>query len=337
MTSRNLTKVKNVITKHHGVVVVSASGKRFDGDTKVTDLLIRWHNSSFDEQIFKQIAERYRHMVYAHAIPIDIDSVLNDALNRAKHFNSYAYSLSIGEEISARIMSAYLGAQYVEASQVICFGKAKCLIRQTLNNIKRTMIAGKLYVMGGFYGGSADGGRQIFSRGGGDITGALVAKALSSTLYENWTDVNGVCVANPRIVPYAKNIPCVSYNDMYLLASNGAEVLHPDSIKPLEQCAIPIHIRNIYNDSQQGTMVQNSSSSSAVIGITDKFVDNVWRTVIVCRDNMQQILSSVLHCLQSNQITPISVYAQHNYCVFECKQRILTKVYSALLLTHLIN
>ncbi len=334
MISRNIDKVKDVLTPHHGFVVVSAYGKRFDGDTKVTDLLYQLHQSGYKRSIFDSIASRYKTLVAQHAIKMDIERLLDETYAQIKTCNNEALTVSKGEQLSAKIAAVYLNANYVEAADIVKFGKNGCDIKKTLSNIRQAYQAGGRCVMGGFYGSDQWGNVRLFSRGGGDISGALAARAINASVYENWTDVNGLCVANPRLVSNVRTVPCVSYNDMYLLARNGAEVLHPSSIHPVMKASIPIHIRNIYNKYDSGTVVSNQSSSDNIIGVAHKRIDIGYRTVVVYKNALQYVVSTVLTCLQQCGIEVYSVQGYADYAVFTTPVCVIKQICDALLLTN---
>ena len=261
-------RLKEIVTPFHKCIVVSAVGKEYQTDTKTTDLLISYyHNPSKD--IWCKIADKYRRLVKVNAIDVDIDALLADARSRATLY-SLQYCASLGEELSARVVAAFFQAQFLEAEQVVRFNSDGNLnVEETYSNIRQSVQGAHLYVMGGFYGGCATGVRQTFSRGGSDVSGAIVAAATDSTLYENWTDVCGVCVANPVAVSDVATVLQMSYGEMYLLSLAGAEVLHPDAVAPVESKGIPIKIGNFMQPHGKSTLVSHCPSRSKLLSIAE--------------------------------------------------------------------
>ncbi len=272
VTPRNLIYIKRIVTEAHRAVVVSAAGKEFKEDEKVTDLLLKFYDER-DERLWQKVASKYRRLVEVNGISVDAEALLTDARARALRFDRQ-YCASLGEEISARIVSAFLCADYVEAEKVIRFDeKGELLVEQTYDAIRAAFDGDNRRVMGGFYGGCSAGGRRTFSRGGGDVTGAIVAAALCATLYENWTDVNGVCVANPAKVHNVATVSGMSYAEMRLLSLAGAEVLHSDAVAPCEQRAVPIRIGNFFNPDGASTLISHCPSQDKLLSVAEKAVE----------------------------------------------------------------
>ena len=278
ITARNLFHLKEIITPFHNCVVVSAIGKEHFADTKTTDLL-REYYLSHSQSVWQQIAEKYVRMVEYNAIDVDVNSLLTDAKRRALAYD-LAYCTSLGEELSAKIVAAYLHAQYVEAQDVVRFEQDKLQGVTTYTNAQKAFCGLNLGVIGGFYGGT-DTGRATFSRGGSDVSGAIMAAALGAELYENWTDVNGVCVANPSRVHDVATIQSISYDEMLLLSRSGAEVLHPDAVEPVQAKGIPIKIGNFLNPHGASTMITNCPSFSKLLSIAEKVVEGKVVTTVL--------------------------------------------------------
>ena len=175
--------------------VVSAIGKIHPNDVKTTDLLANYYHTQ-DDQIWQTIANRYRKLVDVNCVDVDIDKLLHDAKNRAIKFD-LDYCMSLGEELSGKVVAKFLGGVYIEAQEVVVFGKRKLNTRQTIARLKNATRGVNLAVIGGFYGRFCET-RKTFSRGGSDVTASLCALATNSTLCENWTDANGVCQGNPK-------------------------------------------------------------------------------------------------------------------------------------------
>ena len=177
ITPRNLVYLKKILTPSHKVVVVSAIGKVHPNDTKTTDLLANYF-TTHNEQLWQTICNRYRQLVKVNCINVDIDNLLCDAHSRALKFDA-DYCMSIGEELSAKIVAKYLDATYIEAQDVICFSKRALNVKQTISHLKNATRGANLAVIGGFYGGCAFG-RKTFSRGGSDVTASFCAVATES-------------------------------------------------------------------------------------------------------------------------------------------------------------
>ena len=267
ITPQNLHCLKSILTPRHNVVVVSAIGKCHPNDIKTTDLLATYYNTH-DQQIWQTICQRYRNLVQSNQIDMDIDRLLFDAHSRALKFN-LDYCMSLGEELSAKVVANYLGATYIEAQDVICFDKHGLMLNKTISRLKVATRGAKLAVIGGFYGGCANT-RKTFSRGGSDVTASICALATDATACQNWTDVNGVYQANPNEVSGAKTLTHLSYNQMYKLASSGAGVLHSDAIKPLQKQGIPLIIGNYLSPNGPKTVVSNKANTQSLLCVTQR-------------------------------------------------------------------
>lgn len=291
ITPSNLHFVKSCLTPNHNVVVVSAVGKEHPDDCKATDLLRNYYLSR-DERFWTAFCGKYRRLTECNSVELDVDRLLFDARLRADKFD-LAYCMSLGEELSAKIVAKYLSATYVEAEQTVRFGKRKLLLKDTLTAAASAFKGVELAVTGGFYGGSINS-RKLFSRGGSDITGSLCAVATCASLYENWTDSYGVCVANPVKVFDVSTVCSLSYDEMFALAKAGAEVLHPDAVKPCKTYGIPIKIGNFYNPAGASTLVSNCRSAAPVLSIAER-TDSYGNTVTTVLHNVEQyVIASVL-------------------------------------------
>lgn len=263
---QNLHCLKNLVRANCNCVVVSAVGKISPNDTKTTDLLIRHFRG--DNSAWSKIEEKYRYLVSVNSVNIDIDRLLFDAKAQSKI--SLAHCMSLGEELSAKVVAKFLDATYIEAADCIVFNGKALAHKKSKANLKSRFAGVKLGVIGGFYGSCKQTGRQVFSRGGGDVTGSFCAVALDATLYENWTDVNGVCKADPKLVDCAKTVANLSYNEMYALAKGGAAVLHPDAVKIARKRALPIKVGNYLNPYAPSTLISNCPSKEKFLSVTEK-------------------------------------------------------------------
>lgn len=278
VTPRNLIFLQKTITPFHNCVVVSAVGKEYPQDTKTTDLLLSYFQTR-DEQVWDAIANKYRRLVEYNGIDVDIEALLTDAKCRvATH--DLEYCASLGEELSAKVVARFLNAQYIEAQDVVRFTNGVIDIDKTYSAIVNATKGVKLAVVGGFYGGEGSN-RRTFTRGGSDVSGAIFASALDSSLYENWTDVYGVCVANPTKVHGVQTVSTMSYAEMLLLSQAGAEVLHPDAIAPVEDKGIPIRIANFFSPSGASTLISHCPSHNKLLSIAEKDLDGLVQTTVL--------------------------------------------------------
>ena len=310
VTPHNFLYVKRIVTDAHIAVVVSAVGKEFKEDVKVTDMLLNYFDMR-DETIWQTVADKYRRLVYVNGIDVDVESLLSDAKRRALTYDKW-YCASLGEELSARVTAAYLKRNYIEAEKVLRFDcKGELLIEETYANIC-SAFSDNGGVMGGFYGGNA-GGRRTFSRGGGDVTGAIVAAALNAALYENWTDVNGVCIADPAKVSNVATVDEISYREMRLLSLSGAEVLHPDAIAPCEERGIPIKIGNFFNPNGASTRVGFCPSRCKLLSVTEKKVGHAVVTTVLHSYPKWQIVSCISQFLHA--ATDKMYFFDDDFCI----------------------
>lgn len=301
ITPRNLVYVKQCLSPAHKCVVVSAIGREHACDAKTTDLLKQYFVTR-DERLWNAVADKYRRLVEVNSVNIDVEQILFSARSRAAAYN-LDYCMSLGEELSAKVVASYLNAAYVEAEQAVRFGVRSLLYKATVSNLASALKGVQLAVTGGFYGGTVNG-RRTFTRGGSDVTGSLCAAATESSLYENWTDSYGVCVANPAKVFDVATVAELSYDEMYALARAGAEVLHPDAVAPCQSLAIPIRIANYYNPFGPSTLVSNCPSSRAILSIAEHFGED------------GSVVTTVLHSLPQSEITRLiaGYFADNNVC-----------------------
>jgi aspartate kinase len=255
-------KVKNIILadKDRKFVVPSAPGKRFSDDIKVTDMLYSLHDKADDpsgfEEAYLMICQRYIELRDKLRLSVKIEEYLETMKKDILLGASRDYAASRGEYLSGILLADYLGFEFIDPKDVLFFNKdgrfesekTKTVMRGRLMNSKNAVIPG-------FYGSMPNGEIKTFSRGGSDITGAIVARAASAKLYENWTDVSGFLMADPRIVKNAKVIKTITYRELRELSYMGATVLHEDSIFPVFKAGIPINIKNTNSPEEPGTMI----------------------------------------------------------------------------------
>ena len=282
-------------------VVVSAPGKRFDSDIKVTDLLYRFQRSG-DPADFAPIEARFREIVEELGISLDLQEDF-DEMKLLPH--NADYMASCGEYLSARIMAAYLDWPFVDAEECVFFDA-----RGNLDEVKtRHALFERLRrlpcaVLPGFYGVMPDGQVHTFSRGGSDISGALVASAMDAEVYENWTDVDGMLVTDPRIVPTAVPIRSITYPELRELAYRGATVLHEDSVVPVRRSGIPIHICNTFRPQAPGSWIVSRAEKpeGPITGIAGR---KHYSTIQIERENTNSMVGYVrriLSCLEQRNI-----------------------------------
>ena len=263
------------------VVVVSAAGKRFSGDNKLTDLLYLCYSHvkyGVDcSRVFDMITERYLGIRDELGLQLELEPEF-EALKRRINAKEVSREelVSRGEYFSAKLMAAYLGFRFVDAAHWIKFNMDGSVNQEaSYTALRSQVIPGVGTVIPGFYGAMPDGTIHTFSRGGSDITGALAAAALDAEVYENWTDVSGILMADPRIVDDPQAIPEVTYDELRELSYSGAQVLHEDSIFPVREKNIPVNIRNTNEPEAPGTMIQESFEGDHdperfITGITGK-------------------------------------------------------------------
>lgn len=245
-------------------VVPSAPGKRFSGDTKVTDLLYACYDRAargkeFDG-IFQEIKERYYEIIRGLELKLSLEEEFAQIEADFKAQAGTDYAASRGEFLNGKIMAAYLGYEFIDAASVIRFDKngnfdgdkTDRLLGKRLSKCERAVIPG-------FYGAKEDGTVQTFSRGGSDVTGSLVARAVHADIYENWTDVSGFLVTDPRIVEDPAVIETITYRELRELSYMGATVLHEEAIFPVRREGIPINIRNTNRPQDRGTFIVEST------------------------------------------------------------------------------
>ena len=262
------------------VVVVSAAGKRFSDDHKITDLLYLCHAhiqyGVACDPVFEMITSRYLEIRDTLGITLDLETEFAELKKRldAKQVTQDEMA-SRGEYFSAKLMAAFLGFQFVDAAEWVFFN-----IDGTVNTEKsyaalKEKMTGNGIVTPGFYGVMPDGGIRTFSRGGSDITGSLAAAALDAAVYENWTDVSGILMADPRIVENPQPIAEITYEELRELAYAGANVLHEGAIYPVRKKNIPLNIRNTNAPEAPGTMIRKHFEKEVdphriITGITGK-------------------------------------------------------------------
>ncbi len=250
-------------------VVPSAPGKRFSGDTKVTDMLytffelVRSRASSEEiEAYYDKIKERYNGIIKELGLDFDLSGEYEYIKNAVLHNSGRDFAASRSEYLNGLILAKYLGFDFIDAENVIFFRENGTFDEEKTNDILSLELKEHKYaVIPGFYGIAPNGTIVTFSRGGSDITGSIVARAAEADLYENWTDVSGFLMADPRIIDDPRPIDTITYRELRELSYMGATVLHEDAIFPVRYAGIPINIKNTNRPEDKGTMIVSQASS----------------------------------------------------------------------------
>lgn len=259
-------------------VVPSAPGKRFSKDTKVTDMLYACYELAEQEKDFsKELADiraRYQEIIDGLELKLDLSKEFATIEKNFKAKAGSNYAASRGEYLNGIVMAEYLGYEFIDSAEVIFFDKDGNFDGNKTNDVLSKKLANcKNAVVPGFYGALPDGTVKTFSRGGSDVTGSIVAKAAKVDVYENWTDVSGFLIADPRIIDNPEGIEVITYKELRELSYMGATVLHEDAIFPVRQEGIPINIRNTNAPDDNGTWIVGSTcqkSKYVITGIAGK-------------------------------------------------------------------
>ncbi|MDE6540280.1 MAG: aspartate kinase [Ruminococcus sp.] len=241
-------------------VVPSAPGKRFSDDIKITDMLYKCcelagSGMDFSED-FQLIKDRYNGIIAELGINMSLDDEFETIVKELKARPAKDFSASRGEYLNGKILAEYLGFNFVDAGDVIIFdNKGVLMLDDTVKAVRKRLKNLENAVIPGFYGRTTEGYIKTFSRGGSDVTGSIIANAVRAEIYENWTDVSGFLVADPRIVENPDVIEVITYRELRELAYMGASVLHEDAIFPVRSAGIPINIRNTNRPEDAGTMI----------------------------------------------------------------------------------
>ena len=301
-------KIKNIIENDPDIhyVVVSAPGKRFSDDSKVTDLLYLCkahieHNLPY-QQIFQVICDRFMAVEVNLGVNVGLKEEFEEIRKNLEAGASADYIASRGEHLNAMLIAAYLGFDFVDSSRIVRFDeKGRFMEDLTNKEIAEELKHHERAVIPGFYGAKVDGTIKTFSRGGSDITGALVARAVGADVYENWTDVSGFLMADPRIVKDPKPISTVSYKELRELSYMGASVLHEDAIYPARIANIPINIRNTNEPENPGTMITSEPAKleegqiiAGIAGSKDFTVITMYKALLSSERGFIRKMSGVL-------------------------------------------
>lgn len=279
-SAEQFEKVGKIIRadKERRFVVPSAPGKRFKADTKVTDMLYACYDLAEQGKDFSKelsdIKARYQEIIDGLGLKLSLDQQFAEIEKQFKAKAGKDYAASRGEFLNGIVMANYLGYEFIDAAEVIFFDEEGNFDAEKTNEVLATRLVGvKNAVIPGFYGSQENGKVKTFSRGGSDVTGSIVAKAAKVDVYENWTDVSGFLIADPRIIKNPVGIDVITYRELRELSYMGAGVLHEDAIFPVRQQGIPINIRNTNAPEDGGTWIVGSTcqkSKYVITGIAGK-------------------------------------------------------------------
>ena len=314
-TAGQFEKVAAIIRENPGrrYVVASAPGKRFSGDTKVTDLLYRCYDAACAGQDFApvldEIRQRFADIISELQLQVDLAPDFAAIEAHLRTSPQRDYMASRGEYLNSKLLAAYLGFAFVDAAQMVLFRADGPFDAEATNTaIGHALVSIDRAVIPGFYGAMPDGTIKTFSRGGSDFTGSVVAKAAKVDLYENWTDVSGFLVADPRIVENPEGISVITYSELRELSYMGAGVLHEDAIFPVRSANIPINIKNTNAPQDAGTLIVPTSHAPAsehvITGIAGK---KNFSVISIEKDRMNSnkgFLRKLLQVLENHDIFP---------------------------------
>lgn len=265
-SAKQFKKVGEIIRaeKARRYVIPSAPGKRSDKDEKVTDMLYQCYDAASEgksyKKILERIKERYEEIIEGLDVNLSLDHEFAAIEEQFLAKAGRDYAASRGEYLNGMIMAAYLGYEFIDAAEVIFFDEEGNFEPESTNQeLKERLEHVERAVIPGFYGSKHDGSIKTFSRGGSDVTGSIVAKAIHADMYENWTDVSGFLVADPRVIKNPEVIETITYKELRELAYMGASVLHEDAIFPVRKEGIPINIRNTNRPEDKGTLIVEST------------------------------------------------------------------------------
>ena len=273
-----IRKVKSIVEQDPSrrIIVVSAPGKRHKQDEKITDLLYACHakvekGESIDA-VFTTIRSRFLEIAEELKVSGSLEEALAEVEEKIKAGASADYAASRGEYLSGLLIADFLEAEFVDAEKVVRLTDDGRVHENSYQLVAKHMAERGLYVLPGFYGATLDGTLKTFSRGGSDISGAIAARGISAEVYENWTDVSGILMADPRIVDDPKPIEEITYREIREMASVGANVFHEEAIAPVKSMGIPINVKNTNAPSDKGTFIvaERDTGKAAVVGVSGK-------------------------------------------------------------------
>ena len=313
-SAEQFTKVKDIICSDtdRRYVVPSAPGKRFSGDTKVTDMLYTCYAAAEQDEDFSdklaKIQARYNEIINGLGLTLSLDTQFEEIASKFAAKAGKEYAASRGEYLNGIIMANYLGYEFVDAAEVIRFNHDGSFNAAVTNKIMTKRLEKvERAVIPGFFGAEEDGTIRTFSRGGSDITGSIVARAVNANLYENWTDVSGCMIADPRIIRNPEPITTITYKELRELSYMGASVLHEDAIFPVRQAGIPINIKNTNDPDADGTLIVESTCQKPEYTITGIAGKKGFVAVNIDKDKMNSEVGFCRKALQAFEENGISI------------------------------
>ncbi len=313
--AKQFEKVKSIVQADPSrkVVIVSAAGKRFSDDHKLTDLLYLCHAhlkyGVACDSVFDMIRSRYMEIRDELGLKTDLESEFDALRKKMDKGISQDELVSRGEYFAARLMADYLGYDFLDSELWLRFKLDGTVDQEVSYEALSRAASGRRVVIPGFYGTMPDGSIKTFTRGGSDITGALAAAALDADVYENWTDVSGFLMADPRIVKDPLPIERITYSELRELSYIGAQVLHEGTIFPVREKNIPLNIRNTNQPDHPGTMIRESfdepeekADSSFITGIAGRKDFSVITITKNGMSNEAGVLRRVLEILEKYQL-----------------------------------
>ena len=293
-------------------VVPSAPGKRNPKDTKVTDMLYACYALAEADKDFRislmKIKERYDSIINGLHLKLSLEDEFKTITEKFKAHAGSDYAASRGEYLNGIIMANYLGYEFIDSATVIFFDEEGEFDADKTNKVlSKKLESAEKAVIPGFYGAMPDGKVKTFSRGGSDITGSIVAKACKASMYENWTDVSGCLVADPRVIKDPQPIKVVTYRELRELSYMGASVLHEEAIFPVRTSGIPINIKNTNAPEDPGTLIVESTCQKPDFTITGIAGKKGFVAVNIDKDRMNSEVGFCRKCLQAFEENGISI------------------------------
>ncbi|MDR1599487.1 MAG: aspartate kinase [Oscillospiraceae bacterium] len=323
--------------------VPSAPGRRHDCDHKVTDLLYRCHDMAAHgrdcAQVFAEIRTRYMNIAAELKLDVDIGGKLDEIERRIPLEPTPDYAASRGECLNGLLLAALLGWDYVDPADCVWFRDDGTFdSERTQIDCARLLLRHNYAVIPGFYGRMPDGSVRTFSRGGSDVTGAIVARAVDADLYENWTDVSGFLTADPRVVKNPRRIEQITYRELRELSYMGATVLHEDAIFPVRKAGIPINIRNTNEPDHPGTLILPHAQGEPLAGITGIAGRKGFAIIVIEKAMMnaelgfgRRVLQAVEECGISFEHLPTGIDTMcvvlHKEALDKARGRLITRIY----------
>ncbi len=298
-------KVKNIILalSERKYIIPSAPGKRDPKDDKVTDLLYACHDAAKAGRAFKhilgRIRERYEEIAEEIGVTFDFGPDFDAIAQELAKGTTRDYIASRGEFLNGKLLAAYLDFPFVDAAQVIRFDNNGHFLEEESNRLISSVLADvPRAVIPGFYGADETGAIRTFTRGGSDITGSIIARGTKADIYENWTDVSGIMMADPRIIPDALHISEITYRELRELSYMGFSVLHDEAVFPVRRAGIPTNLRNTNDPKHPGTMIVATAQSDASHPVTGIAGRKGFCAVALEKDMMNQELGFGRRVLQ---------------------------------------